>query len=117
MNAEQRKRLREIADLVERDGGKLWAMSNSGNIECGTPGCIIGWTQHYMAVNGIDPVTNTTSKLLGIPYRDWCYLVMPDDDHASFFAREGDCHVSHERAAAQLRYIADTGQVDWAATP
>lgn len=79
--------------------------------DCDSPSCIIGWTYQMFGDGKKDA---ETAKLLGIPRRKSISLTMPSNRHAHWCARPGQYnYVTPEHAAAVLRNLAETGEVDW----
>ena len=65
-----------------------------------------------------DEVPEVASVLLGLDQRAADDLFEPRNEYADHSAEEGDPRfVDADRAARQLDYLADTGRVDWSATP
>ena len=126
------KLIHEVADTIERlefgdEPGKFmmtnYAHGMVGNPEsCRSPACIAGWT--CFLADGVvladdirldeHPVHERAQELLGITYETANVLFTPTGDEAYYTAPPGTPgHISPERAAATLRRLADTGEVDW----
>lgn len=137
------ERINELADHIEGltwvdigfkddDGvrerawrGELFSMRSwtylDSDYRCETPACMAG---HCVALFGggayrrNDPEYNAM-RLLGLSEDQAIELFSPGGEHADFtITTDSDPRfISPARAAAQLRRVAETGEVDWSATP
>ena len=112
-----RARILQIADDVEANAG--FDMRTYYH-DCGTPSCIAGFA-HARAVDaGMADVGETTayrtsdaaSEYLGIPQARALFSPRTDTDGVSFMS--GGITSAH--AAACLRKLAKTGEIDWRGT-
>ena len=121
-----KERIRHLADVIERQPdaqaklGAGFCMRKFFH-ECGTPACIAGWA-HALFSDPVDDAlhfrASYSDEILGLSRRQGDLLFEPDNEHAYFGAVYGETgYVSAKRAAAVLRHLADTGEVDWSVRP
>ena len=115
MNAE---RIRELADVIERQPDVGFRALDGFNMEfvnhpCGTPSCIVGWarslwgSQHSWLSDILDLVGDRAGQ-----------LIVPNHSYAHYVAHKGEPgHITASHAAAVLRHLAATGEVDWTVQP
>ena len=104
--------LLKVAKAIEADGGRLFDMRRTGRPESGISGCIKSWTRKLMRLEEL----SSMKEYLGLSPETALELFEPEFPHADFrvaFGREG--HIPYVRAAAQLRRLAETGEVRWTA--
>ena len=93
---------------------------------CGAPACIAGWADHLWGdeYEGQETTAWDTQKImaramlaLGLSREQAQRLFMPSYEHADYDASPYHYrYVNPARAAAQLRLLAKTGDVDWILT-
>jgi hypothetical protein len=123
-----KKRILEVADAIERHAIKdlgfnmstymqtplqRWAMPDRSGHDCGTVGCIAGWT--LALTNGVA----TVKEMLGGRIHAKAAEALGLDRLTAlelFLAPGMGCHygqVTPEEAVRVLRHLAETGVVDW----
>jgi len=119
-------RINDLADLIEKQPhGPSLEKEGGFNMEnyfhrCGTPSCIAGWAC-AMAVDEYGPELKAKAKAAyrgpHIAWSDWLpadYLGLDRDKSFHLFAPDGDwSRITPSQAAATLRHLAKTGEVDW----
>ena len=100
--------------------------------ECGAPACMAGWAIYLWGEEDGDrgliptPYLIRAGRILGLMTDDRPWrLFEPHDspciqrDHDAHWSADptSPAYISNKRAAAQLRHLAKTGEVDWSATP
>ena len=116
MNDTQRNLLRMLADRIEKDAGAKFTMLDAGNLDRGMRGCIISFARQMdREMSGPDSYT----QFFGVDHDNWRKLTQPATTGAYYACVEPELrdYIGPERAAAQIRHLAETGSVDWSATP
>ena len=80
--------------------------------DCGTPACISGWTRTLFGdgIHGSDidsellGISSATGQRLFLPFEGGVYWAEPPDSPR---------YITAKHAAAVLRNLADTGELDW----
>jgi len=109
-----------VAELVEKSA--TFDMRREFHA-CGTPACILGHTmpeaaeQFGKAYTGVDFYAQAGAKL-GLGERSYMRLFQPTlREVANWGAYEGEpAFITNAHAAACLRKLAETGEVDWLGT-
>lgn len=126
------QRIEQLADRVERlEAGHLAGQFDMNSVKhvCGAPACIAGWavnvfgdlslTTYRAAVEGkavAEAVMDEAANILGLREDDAEELFWPVGHVADVCAEPGQQgYVSPAMAAACLRLLVDTGEVDWRA--
>lgn len=114
MNVE---RIRELADVIEKQPhapsfGREGFCMDTWQHPCGTPACIGGWAAF----------ASGKSLIHGLIWNDaQDHLGLSDDQSGDLFYPnnyEGEwSDITPAHAAAVLRNLAETGQVDWSVSP
>ncbi len=122
-----RERITRLADRVEQLPDDRFTMSRY-QYNCGTAACIAGHAVAQMMEDGLiskmpeSPlyVPSLTKEYLGISDPTmFNHLFKPEHPYA-LWAADNVLHrgyISKRRAAAVLRYLAETGEVDWSIYP
>ena len=106
-----KKNIRLLADHIENLPDELFDMANPGEIDCGTPGCIMS---HFPTLFS----SNSVGRSLSLRKDEVDLLCLPEKSYADWSVRPGSKgHISKARAVAQLRFMANHGRIDWTETP
>ena len=112
------------AAMMEAAPDRLFDMSEYGRPECGTPGCIAGWAIVYGDRKN-EPLSYLRAcTILGLNVDQADDLFVPEEEDACYRAdtvtfdgaSDDPRFISKDRAVAQLRHLAATGEVDWSKT-
>ena len=120
MNA---KKILELADVIERQptvssrfAGKGFRMADHRH-SCGTPSCIMGWASWMFGGDAVDVVDDDAALRNIFSVDMQIDLTYPVYDYATISANPGEPgHITASHAAAVLRHLAETGEVDWTVT-
>ena len=113
MKKRHKKNLRRLASFIEAQPFDEPFDMRIVKHSCGTASCILGYAEALFKTETVDAAVP-----LGLHSGQDRLLFMPELADAFFLAPKGrPDHISRKRAVAQLRYIAETGEVDWSATP
>lgn len=105
------ERIRELADVIERLPHTTPDADHGFSMEvyehpCGTPACIAGWAAHvYNVADHVFPEQNGAAAL-GMTVEEAAPLFEPLD--VCYWSEITPAH-----AAAVLRNLANTGEIDW----
>ena len=122
----RKDRILQLADTIEkcqdRASTKIDTKSPGFTMQqvrfhdsCESPACIGGWTEYLFGGGerfGPYSVGMMTARILGID--NGAELVMPRHEHAHWRAKRGERgYIKARHAAAVLRNLAKTGEIDW----
>ena len=113
MNSE---RILELADIIEAQPDVPAGASAGFNMQlvhhpCGTPSCIEGWLGMQ------EWATCSMGQDLGVTPAQARDIMLPKFEGAHFIAEpDQEGYITAKRAAAMLRNLARTGEVDWSVT-
>ena len=114
-----KERILELANLIEQQEPRTnhtptgFSMSIPFHA-CRTPSCIAGWACHLYGDDMTSDPLYVATGLLDLEGMLADELFAPDNDYAAYFAiRRAHNHVTPQHAAAVLRHLAATGEVDW----
>lgn len=108
--------IRRLADIIEQQPHTtVSALSGFTMLnwthDCGTPACIAGWANYLHNSDGREQVRMESA------YRARLWLGLGEEDADELFGIGEDDpgleSVTPTHAAAVLRHLADTGEVDW----
>ena len=116
-----KKRILELADTigglptVDEDGSNDLAPDEPAfgmhfiDHDCGSPSCISGWGGHLWPEDA-----GSIHISLGLTEKQGLELIAPNNKYAYFSAAIDEPRfITSEHAAAVLRNLAETGEVDW----
>ena len=118
------KAIDRLADLIEQCESVEFQDHEQGmglsftmldlSYPCGTPACLLG---HHNTLQGRHPHDGTVtlmSEEIGISREDAMDLCAPTGDDADYrLPSPFPGHITKGHAVAVLRYLANTGEVDW----
>ena len=110
-------RIFRLARVIEQQENTTYASAHGfymGTCQhpCGTPACISGWAQHMWPTANDKPL----AEILGLTDTQQANrLIVPMSSGTAYFsAQPGErSHITSKHAAAVLRHLARTGDVDW----